>query len=75
MEQVVDTSSGSVAIETPGISWGAIMAGAAAACALTLLLLSLGTGLGFAVVSPWATVAFLQGASRSARDFISSSWR
>ncbi len=53
MEQVVDTSSGSVAIETPGISWGAVLAGAAAACALTLLLLSLGMGLGFAVVSPW----------------------
>jgi hypothetical protein len=55
MEQVVDTSSGSVAIETPGISWGAVLAGAAAACALTLLLLSLGVGLGFAVVSPWGS--------------------
>jgi hypothetical protein len=53
MEQVFDSSSGSVAIETPGISWGAVLAGAAAACALTLLLLSLGMGLGFAVVSPW----------------------
>ena len=53
MEQVVDTSGGLVKIETPGISWGAVLAGAAAACALTLLLLSLGVGLGFAVVSPW----------------------
>ena len=53
MEQVADTTSGSVAIETPGISWGAVLAGAAAACALTLLLLSLGMGLGLAVVSPW----------------------
>jgi len=55
MEQVVDTSNGSVRIETPGVSWGAVLAGAAAACALTLLLLSLGVGLGFAVVSPWSS--------------------
>jgi hypothetical protein len=53
MEQVVEISNGSVRIETPGISWGAVLAGAAAACALTLLLLSLGVGLGLAVVSPW----------------------
>jgi len=55
MENVVDTSRGSIALETPGISWGAVLAGAAAACALTLLLLSLGVGLGFAVVSPWGS--------------------
>ena len=55
MEQVIDTSHGSVGLETPGISWGAVLAGAAAACALTLLLLSLGAGLGFAVVSPWGS--------------------
>ncbi len=36
-----------------GVSWAAILAGAAASLALTLLLLSLGSGLGFAVVSPW----------------------
>src|SRR6201994_3565531 len=53
MAQVVYTSNGSVGIETPGVSWGAVLAGAAAACALTLLLLSFGAGLGFAVVSPW----------------------
>lgn len=53
MEQDFGTvSDGAVAIETPGVSWGAVLAGAAAACALTLLLLSLGLGLGFAVVSP-----------------------
>jgi hypothetical protein len=51
MEQGV----GSVELEAPGVSWGAILAGAAAACALTLLLLSLGMGLGFAVVSPWGS--------------------
>jgi hypothetical protein len=51
MEQGV----GSVEVEAPGVSWGAVLAGAAAACALTLLLLSLGMGLGFAVVSPWGS--------------------
>lgn len=51
MEQGV----GSVELEAPGVSWGAILAGAAAACALTLLLLSFGIGLGFAVVSPWGS--------------------
>src|ERR1700760_4712268 len=49
MEQGV----GSVEVEAPGVSWGAVLAGAAAACALTLLMISLGMGLGFAVVSPW----------------------
>lgn len=36
-----------------GVSWAAVLAGAAASCALTLVLLSLGMGLGFSVVSPW----------------------
>lgn len=36
-----------------GISWPAVLAGAAASCALTLVLLSFGAGMGFAVVSPW----------------------
>src|ERR1700743_266633 len=73
MAQLVDASHETVGIETPGVSWGAILAGAAAACALTLLLLSLGVGLGFAVVSPWgssgvsgAAAAFPRQASRSA---------
>jgi len=56
MEQDVGiVSDGQVEIEVPGVSWGAVLAGAAAACALTLLLLSLGMGLGFAVVSPWGS--------------------
>jgi hypothetical protein len=55
MAQLVDASHEPVGIETPGVSWGAVLAGAAAACALTLLLLSLGVGLGFAVVSPWGS--------------------
>jgi hypothetical protein len=37
-----------------GVSWPAVLAGAAASCALTLVLLSFGAGMGFAVVSPWA---------------------
>jgi hypothetical protein len=54
MEQSVGRiSDGTLEMQTPGVSWGAVLAGAAAACALTLLLLSLGVGLGFAVVSPW----------------------
>src|ERR1700742_2044436 len=55
MAQFVDASNESVGLETPGVSWGAVVAGAAAACALTLLMLSLGMGLGFAVVSPWGS--------------------
>ena len=55
MAQLVDASNESVGLETPGVSWGAVLGGAAAACALTLLLLSLGAGLGFAVVSPWGS--------------------
>jgi hypothetical protein len=38
---------------TSGVSWAAVIAGAAASCALTLLLLSFGAGMGFAIVSPW----------------------
>lgn len=37
----------------PGVSWGAVLAGAAASGALTLLLISFGIGMGFSVVSPW----------------------
>ena len=36
-----------------GVSWGAVLAGAAAAAALSLILLVLGVGLGFSSVSPW----------------------
>ena len=36
-----------------GVSWGAIIAGAAAAAALSLILLVLGAGLGFSAASPW----------------------
>ena len=37
-----------------GISWAAVMGGAAVAAALALILLSLGTGLGLSSVSPWS---------------------
>jgi hypothetical protein len=36
-----------------GVSWAAVLAGAAASLAITLVLLSFGAGMGFAVVSPW----------------------
>jgi hypothetical protein len=36
-----------------GVSWGAILAGAAAAAALSLILVILGSGLGFSAISPW----------------------
>ena len=45
-----------------GVSWSAILAGAAAAAALSLILLVLGTGLGLSSMSPWSN----QGASASA---------
>lgn len=40
-----------------GVSWAAVLAGAAASLAVTLVLLSFGTGMGFAVVSPWGNSA------------------
>jgi hypothetical protein len=46
-------SAGSAESTHSGVSWAAVLAGAAASCALTLLLLSFGSGVGFAVVSPW----------------------
>jgi len=39
---------------TSGVSWGAILAGAAGAAALSLILLILGFGLGLSSVSPWS---------------------
>ncbi|MES2932671.1 MAG: hypothetical protein V4805_04205 [Pseudomonadota bacterium] len=37
-----------------GVSWAAILGGAAAAAALSLILLILGAGLGFSAISPWS---------------------
>ncbi|NRR28973.1 hypothetical protein HSX11_02135 [Oxalobacteraceae bacterium] len=39
---------------TSGVSWGAVLAGAAAAAALSFVLLMLGFGLGLSAVSPWS---------------------
>jgi hypothetical protein len=49
-------AAGSEAVATPGsgVSWGAILAGAAAAAALSLVLFILGSGLGLASISPWS---------------------
>ena len=43
-----------VDVQTTGVSWAAIAAGAVAAAALTLLLVALGAGLGLSAVSPWS---------------------
>jgi hypothetical protein len=48
-----NTEVGFAEPSVPGVSWAAVLAGAAASCALTLLLLAFGAGMGFAVVSPW----------------------
>lgn len=41
-------------LNQPGVSWGAVIAGAAAAAALSFILLILGVGLGLSSVSPWS---------------------
>src|ERR1700733_9213086 len=55
---------------SPGVSWGAVIAGAFVAAALSLALLSLGTGIGLSSVSPWASV----GASASAIGWTTIAW-
>ena len=42
-----------VDVQTSGVSWPAIAAGAVAASALTLILVALGAGLGLSSISPW----------------------
>ena len=41
-------------VQSSGVSWPAIAAGAVATAALTLLLVAFGTGLGLSTISPWA---------------------
>ena len=41
-------------LNNPGVSWGAVLAGAAAAAALSFILLILGVGLGLSSVSLWS---------------------
>lgn len=55
---------------TAGVSWGAILAGAACAAALSFILLILGFGLGLSAVSPWSNT----GASLAAIGISSIVW-
>ncbi|MEP7353137.1 MAG: hypothetical protein ABI824_07890 [Acidobacteriota bacterium] len=41
---------------SPGVSWAAVLGGAAVAAALSLILLALGAGFGLSTVSPWSGV-------------------
>lgn len=50
-------------LNNPGVSWGAVLAGAAAAAALSFILLILGVGLGLSSVSPWSFNATAIGVS------------
>lgn len=50
-------------LNNPGVSWGAVLAGAAAAAALSFILLILGVGLGLSSVSPWSFNAMAIGVS------------
>ncbi|MGK5055366.1 hypothetical protein ACQ4WY_00340 [Janthinobacterium sp. LB2P49] len=50
-------------LNNPGVSWGAVLAGAAAAAALSFILLILGVGLGLSSVSPWSFNAAAIGVS------------
>ncbi|MGK5037805.1 hypothetical protein [Janthinobacterium sp. LB3P118] len=50
-------------MNNPGVSWGAVLAGAAAAAALSFILLILGVGLGLSSVSPWSFNATAIGVS------------
>lgn len=50
-------------LNQPGVSWGAVLAGAAAAAALSFILLILGVGLGLSSVSPWSFNAMAIGVS------------
>lgn len=54
MDVVTHTNPTVVDVQTSGVSWGAIAAGAVAAAALTLVLVAFGAGLGLSSISPWA---------------------
>ncbi|MES1982377.1 MAG: hypothetical protein V4443_07865 [Pseudomonadota bacterium] len=53
-----------------GVSWGAILAGAAGAAALTYILIILGFGLGLSAVSPWSS----DGASATTMGISTIAW-
>lgn len=54
MEVVTQPTATVVDVQSSGVSWPAIAAGAVSAAALTLVLLALGAGIGLSSVSPWA---------------------
>ena len=58
-----ETASGDFDGHASGVSWGAVLAGAAAAAALSFILLILGVGLGLSAVSPWSYSAAAMGKS------------
>lgn len=58
-----ETASGDFDGRASGVSWGAVLAGAAAAAALSFILLILGVGLGLSAVSPWSYSADAMGKS------------
>lgn len=49
----VTTQQEASELSIAGVSWAAVLAGAAASLSITLVLISFGVGMGFAVVSPW----------------------
>lgn len=53
-----------------GVSWGAVLAGAAAAAALSLILIILGVGFGMSSISVWSD----QGISAGALGFTAIAW-
>lgn len=65
-----NVSSEGASVNTSGVSWSAIFAGAAAAAALSLILLMLGIGLGLSAVSPWKQ----DGVSAAAFGFSTILW-
>jgi hypothetical protein len=54
MEVVTVPNATLVDVQTSGVSWASIAAGAVAAAALTLMLVAFGTALGLSAISPWA---------------------
>src|ERR1700761_4174966 len=55
MAEAIPLNAQSEVTETSiaGVSWAAVLAGAAASLSITLVLISFGAGMGLAVVSPW----------------------
>ena len=55
MDTVITTQPSSVVdLQSSGVSWASIAAGAVTAAALTLLLVAFGAGIGLSAVSPWS---------------------